>query len=73
MLKYKMGFSILYFNFTANEYLPIMPKQQADVIGNVLILRGRWNKEDNIQALDLSQYYTIINSPIFKGASQIMP
>lgn len=63
----------LYFNFDANEYLAILPKHQADVIANVLILRGRWNRTDNIQALDLSQYEMIINSPLFRGASQIIP
>jgi hypothetical protein len=63
----------LYFNFTANEYLPILPKWQADTIGSVMILRERWLPTDDIRALDLSQMEVIRHSPIFKGASMIQP
>ncbi len=63
----------LYFNFTANEYLPIMPKYQADLIGNALVVKGRWKQTDNIQALDLTQLQQIIQSPLYKSASMITP
>ena len=63
----------LYFNFTANEYLPIMPKCQADIIGTVLIQQGRWHPTDSIQALDLTQVSTIVASPLYRGASMITP